>query len=813
MAAEWGASFARSVRVEIGAWPRLKKFRPLRSGCTAPLTDNVGVAVSRRNSTRQTGRPSPRRRSPRPRARPRWTRAVVGLTTLSLVLVVAGIWMSRSLSAEIDARLAVEWTPAPTQLFATEFDISPGLALDRRDFAGWLDELAYTERDRARGAGEFAVEPDAVTLVERQGPHHGRTVRVRFTRDAAGRDQVSAIAIPPDGKASRISLGTPLLSVRSAAERRKHRIVPLAAIPGRVVQAVLAAEDHRFFDHPGIDPVRIVAAVVTNLTGDLPYLVGASTLTQQLVKNTMLTPGQTVTRKLHEQALSLLLERRLPKSRILELYLNEVYLGQHGSFAIHGVAQGARALFGKDLHNLSLGEAATMAGTIQAPQRNTPVRHPARARTRRNAVLQAMVELDFITPDAAMSAAREPVEPVAALGDVEAPYFADLVGGQLESMLNGQAPGVRVETTLDVRLQRLAEIAVQRGLRDMAGPSAAGTAPVPQIALVAVDPRSGAIRALIGGNSYHGSQFNRAARARRQPGSVIKPFVYLAALERARHDPDFAFTPSSLIDDEPTTFMHDGRPWHPTNFGQTYDGAVTARLALARSRNVAAVKVAERAGLAAVAELWAQASGGTTPPPYPSLALGTFEATPLEVAAAYTMLANGGEWVPLHAVARVSGRDGINVTLPPDPPRQVAGADSAFLVTQMLRSTFEVGTATAARQRGFDLVAAGKTGTTDDLRDAWFAGFTPMLVTVVWVGHDDNRPLGLTGAQAALPIWTDFMRRAHEGRQSADFNQPPGVTRVEVDPVSGLLATARCPAPLLEAFRDGTMPGEWCPLH
>jgi penicillin-binding protein 1B len=638
-------------------------------------------------------------------------------------------------------------------------------------------------------------------------------VRVRFTRDAAGRDQVSAITIPPDGTASRISLGTPLLSVRSAAERRKHRIVPLAAIPGRVVQAVLAAEDHRFFDHPGIDPWRIAAAAVTNLTGDLPYLVGASTLTQQLVKNTMLTPGQTFTRKLHEQALSLLLERRLPKSRILELYLNEVYLGQHGSFAIHGVTQGARALFGKDLHNLSLGEAATMAGTIQAPQRNTPARHPARARTRRNVVLQAMVALDFITPDAAMSAAREPVEPVAALGDVEAPYFADLVGEQLESMLNGQAPGVRVETTLDVRLQRLAETAVRDGLRDMAGLSASGTAPVPQIALVAVDPRSGAIRALVGGNSYHGSQFNRASRARRQPGSVIKPFVYLAALERARHDPDFAFTPSSLIADEPTTFMHDGRPWRPTNFGQTYDGAVTARLALARSRNVAAVKVAERAGLAAVAELWAHASGGTTPPPYPSLALGTFEATPLEVAAAYTVLANGGERVPLHAVVGVSGRDGINVTMPVDPPRRVAGADSAFLVTQMLRSTFDVGTAAAARQRGFDLVAAGKTGTTDDLRDAWFAGFTPTLVTVVWVGHDDNRPLGLTGAQAALPIWTDFMRRAHEGRPSADFSQPPGVTRVEVDPVSGLLATARCPTPLLEAFRDGTVPGERCPLH
>ena len=732
--------------------------------------------------------------------------------TLVLAAALVSVRTHRTLSAQLDAHLATDWTPAANEVFAADLEIAPGLVLNRDDLAEWLDKLAYRERDRARGSGEFAVDPDAITLIERQGAYEGRTVRVVFEPDPDGRDHVAAIEIPPNGHSATLLLGAPLLSARPEEGRRKHQILPLGTIPRPVVQAVLAAEDHRFFDHPGIDAFRIVAAALTNLTGNLPYLVGASTLTQQLIKNALLTPEQTLARKLHEQALALLLERRLPKSRILELYLNEVYLGQHGSFAIHGVAEGARALFGKDLHNLSLGEAAALAGIIQAPQRNAPARHPERAGARRNAVLQAMVDLAFITPDAAMSAAREPLGVIAGRSDIDAPYFADFVGGRLEATLDGRANGVRVETTLDVRLQRLAETAVEEGLTRIAELTPTADNPTAQVALVAVDPRSGAIRALVGGNAYQHSQFNRAERALRQPGSIIKPFVYLAAIERARRDPDFTFTASSHIDDTPTTFMHDGRPWRPTNFGHVYDGPVTARLALARSRNVAAVKVAALAGFAEVADLWSQASGGTAPPPYPSLALGAFEVTPLEVAGAYAMLANGGKRVPIHAIERVS-HQGRPITLPANPPHRVVAADSAFLVTQMLRSTLDAGTALAARRQGFHDIAAGKTGTTDDLRDAWFVGFTPTLLTVVWVGHDDNRPLGLTGGQAALPIWTDFMRNARAGRPASDFETPPGITRAAIDPMSGRLATPRCPEPVTEVYRNGTAPTEQCPLH
>lgn len=755
-----------------------------------------------------------RRKTARRRFRARCIRlGIVVVGAVWIALALGGARTYRTLSDQIDAHLATGWTPAATEVFAASLEIAPGMALSRHDLAGWLDELAYRERTRARGSGEFSVEPNAITLIEQQGANRGRTVRVVFEGSPAWPDRVEAIEIPPHGRVPNLALGAPLLSARPEGARRKHQIVPLDAIPRTVVQAVLAAEDHRFFAHPGIDGFRIAAAAVTNLTGELPYLVGASTLTQQLIKNALLTPEQTVARKLREQALALLLERRLSKTRILELYLNEVYLGQHGSFAIHGVTEGARALFDKDLHNLSLAEAATLAGVIQAPQRIAPARHPDRATTRRNAVLQAMVDLEFVTPDAAMSASREPLRTANEPAELDAPYFADVVSGQLDTLVQGSTAGVRVETTLDVRLQRLAEQAVEVGLDGLASSATPTQTSMPQVALVAVDPRNGAIRALIGGNGYQQSQYNRATRATRQPGSIIKPFVYLAALERARLDPDFVFTASSQIEDTPTTFMHDGRPYRPSNFGQVYDGPVTARLALARSRNVAAVKVAALAGFQAVADLWGEASGGTAPPPYPSLALGAFETTPVEVAAAFATLANGGERVPIHAIERITTQSGGTVPLPAAPPQRVVAADSAFLVTQMLRSALDEGTASAARRHGFHDVAAGKTGTTDDLRDAWFAGFTPTLLTVVWVGHDDNSPLGLTGAQAALPIWAEFMRRAHEGSPRSNFEPPPGIAWADVDPASGLLASPQCPAAVTQAFREGTAPRQWCPLH
>ena len=730
-----------------------------------------------------------------------------------LVCAAAAVLAHRTLSRQLDARLAAGLTAPAATVFGAPLEVLPGLGLDRPGLAERLDELGYARRDQARQAGEYALGPHALTLIPGEGPQEGRLALVRFATAEDG-GHVAAIEVPPGRRAERLALDAPHLSTLHGRDRRRRRTVPLADMPDDVVRAVLAAEDHRFFGHPGIDAIRIAGAAVTNLTGDRSYLVGASTLTQQLIKNTLLSPEQTLWRKLREQALALLLERRLTKARILELYLNEVYLGHRGSFAIHGVAQGARALFGKDLGNLTLGEAATMAGLIRAPQTHAPHRHPERARERRNGVLQAMVDLGLVTPDRAMVAAREPLGGVADPADREAPYLVDFVRSRIGDRLDewrDRGGALRIETTVDLHLQRLAETAVREGLDRIGGRRGARPGARPQAALVAVDPRSGAIRAMVGGRSYQESQFNRVERARRQPGSVVKPFVYLAALERAAREPGMRFTPASVIDDRPTTFRFGGRPWRPANYGGVYDGQVTARAALARSRNVAAVRVGEMAGFGAVADLWAAASGAATPPAYPSIVLGAFEATPLEVAAAYTVLANRGARAPLHAVSRVTAGERL-VHRAGDRPRPVARADSAFLVTSMLRGTLDTGTAASARRNGFAHDAAGKTGTSNDLRDAWFAGFTPTLLTVVWVGMDDDSPLGLTGAEAALPIWTTFMRWALAERTLPEFMPPPGVTLVDVCADTGLRTAGGCRT-VTGAFASGTEPGARCSRH
>jgi penicillin-binding protein 1B len=330
--------------------------------------------------------------------------------------------------------------------------------------------------------------------------------------------------------------------------------------------------------------------------------------------------------------------------------------------------------------------------------------------------------------------------------------------------------------------------------------------------VIAVDPRTGEILALVGGRSYNQSQYNRVISARRQPGSVFKPFVYLAAFEHAVASGRTDLTPATVVMDEPTTFMFNEQAWDPGNYEGDYDGPITLRRALALSRNIATIKVAETTGYGEVAALWRKVGAGTSPRPYPAIALGVFEATPFEIASAYTLFSNGGMMRPLRAITRlVSG--GQDVPIRTAAPTTVARRDTTFLVTNMMRSVVNEGTGAGARAAGFTQDAAGKSGTTNDLRDAWFVGFTPELLTVVWVGLDDNQPLGLSGTQAALPIWTTFMMRALAGRDSPSFAAPVGVAFVEIDRDTGLLAGPACPRVFSESFIGGTEPREACHLH
>jgi penicillin-binding protein 1B len=759
-----------------------------------------------------------------------WSRGVIlAAGAVAAGLVVALGYYYVVLGRQIDARLHGERVRVLPRVFARPLELYVGQAVSERQLFDRLNDLGYVQKSRAENAGEFSSADAVVTLVPRGGTQRNRGVKVTFRRVRQRASKRPPVRVPEEvtgpitrlevenKRVSRVTLEPPLLTTLINATRQKRRQVPLTAIPTRVVQAVLAIEDRRFYGHPGIDPIGIVGAAITNLRGDKPYLAGASTLTQQLVKNFFLTPEKSLRRKLLEQFMALILEQRASKDEILELYLNDVYLGQRGSFAIHGVAEAARLFFGKDVGNLTLAEAATVAGVIQSPPALSPFNAPQRARDRRNVVLQAMVDADYISADAATRATHEPLVVVARALDAEAPHFVDAVGETLASQyaeLTADTQGLDVYTTLDLHLQRIAEDAVREGLkrvdtslsrrRRKIGPA--------QAALIAVDPHTGDVLAMVGGRSYNQSQYNRALNARRQPGSVFKPFVYLAAFQEAAEHGRTDLTPASIVLDEPTTFLDGEKEWTPTNYENEYDGPITFRRALAMSRNVATIKVAEQVGFDRVAALWKSIGVGTPPQAYPSVALGVFETTPFEVAQAYTLFPNQGSVRTLRMILQLThGADTIKA--PATKSRTVARPDATFLVTNMMRSVINEGTGASARASGLRADLAGKTGTTNDLRDAWFVGFTRDLLTVVWVGLDENQGLGLSGAQAALPIWTAFMRRALAGAGETPFPVPGNITFASVDHDSGDLATPYCPRLLNEAFLAGTEPTRTCELH
>jgi penicillin-binding protein 1B len=735
-------------------------------------------------------------------------------------------------AAVIDERLHAHREHSLPRIYGRPMELRRGQWLSERQLVNCLNDLGYAERDTPGKPGEFSAAPRLVTIVPRTGENAGQTVQARFNVPPAvragaplppGAERIERLDVASSGQKDTVSLDSPLLTSLMSGDREKRRQVRLRQIPKPVIDAVLAIEDRRFYEHPGIDPIRMVGALVTNLSGERSYLVGGSTITQQLVRNIFLASvmanptEKSLRRKVTEQMMAIVLERRASKDEILEFYLNEVYLGQRGSFAIHGVAEGARLFFGKDVNNVSLAEAATMAGVIHSPHNLSPFTSPVRARERRNVVLQEMVQARFITAEAAQAASREPLTTVPRALDAEAPYFVDMVGQQLAERfpdIMRTTQRIDVYTTLDLNLQRVAQDAVREGLAQVdAMLSRRKRVQTAQAALIAIDPRTGEILAWVGGRSYNQSQYNRVLTARRQPGSVFKPFVYLAAFEKAAEEGRTDLTPATIVDDEQTTFWFDDQAYEPKNYEDLYEGPITLRRALAHSRNTAAVKVAEMVGYDTVAALWKRMGTSTVPKPYPSIALGAFEATPFEIATAYTVFPNLGRLRPLHAIQQINTdyHEAVKPAWPATKP--ITRPETAFLVENMMRSVINEGTAAAVRGSGFALDAAGKTGTTNDLRDAWFVGFTPELLTVVWVGFDDNTALGLSGAQAALPIWTSFMNSALSGHPNLPLPEPEGMVYADIDKDNGKLAGPGCPRVMREAFLPGTAPTEVCDLH
>jgi penicillin-binding protein 1B len=763
------------------------------------------------------------------------TAVIVGTVGL-----VVGTAVYFSLARLIDDRLYGERERSLPRVYARPVEIRRGQTFTQQDLVARLNDIGYAQRAEGAQPGEFAVRANEIAITPRTGNYQGKRVRVLFpappkkaAATAAPVRGIQSIEVEGAGKADAVELERPVLTaLMTSGARQKRRRTPLANIPEHMQQAVLAIEDRSFYSHPGVNPLRLAAVGVKSALG-IENTGGTSTITQQLSRmffladefNEELQTGErgkswgSYGRKAREGLMSLVLERKASKKEILELYLNDVYLGQRGSFAIHGVAEAARLFFGKDVTNISISEAAVIAGVIQSPAGRSPFGNPKRSVERRNVVLKAMQDEGYITEAQFTKATREPLVVAARGVDNEAPYFVDMIAGQVTDLFPkviADAPNVDVYTTLDLSLQRAALDAVRNGLakvdKQLAGRRRA-KGRTTQSALIAVDPKSGEILALVGGRSYNMSQYNRVMQSRRQPGSVFKPFVYLSAFDYAAREGRTDLTPATITIDEPATFdSGNGETWEPHNYGEEYEGEITWRRALAMSRNLGTVHVGEAVGFNTVASFWRRLAIGTPPRGFPSITLGVFELTPYEVATAYTLFTNNGSVRPLHGIERVEAQ-GKSFMPPDDKLKPVTRADVTYLVTNMMRSVINEGTGASARGAGFTHDAAGKTGTTNDLRDAWFVGFTPELLTVVWVGYDDNEQLGMSGAQAALPIWTEFMKAAMAGRPNVNFQVPPGITFAEIDRDTGKLAAPGCERRINESFLVGTEPTEMCPIH
>lgn len=622
----------------------------------------------------------------------------------------------------------------------------------------------------------------------------------------------------PDGRAGSVptvrlyaGTGPEEIAVLEGTTPRAQVWVPLNQIPRSVVGAVLTAEDRRFFHHSGVDLRAVVRAARSDLRhGEVRQ--GGSTITQQLARSLFLTPDRTWGRKFREAAIAVALELRYPKDRILEAYLNSVYIGQDGNVALYGLGTAARHFLHKELTAIRLDEAALLASAISAPNR-TFSGDVARARAGRDAVLQAMREQGLVSEAVVHEAMARPLPKPSDGSFVRAPYFVDLAREEIARRASLPSSGdVRIATTLDPVLQRAAESAIRVGIQRIERRRPDLVRARLQAALVAIEPASGQIRALVGGRRYLDSPFNRATRAARQPGSLFKPIVYLAAFEAERTGRLPGLTPASLIPDEPLAIQAAGETWSPRNIDRRFHGPVTVRRALEESLNIPAARMAQDVGLNQVVEM-ARALGIESPlAPVPSLALGTSEVTLLEITAAFAALANQGVRVAPTTLAPMQDESVAGLLAPTAPPVRAASPESSYLITHILQGVMSRGTARASTAWGLSEIAAGKTGTSDGLRDAWFVGYTPDLAVGVWVGLDDDSPLGLTGAQAALPIWATVMQTAVRRVPPRPFELPPGIVLAAVDRDTGRPASFWCGGTTViqEAFRAGSEPHGGC---
>lgn len=704
----------------------------------------------------------------------------------------------------------------PSRVFSDAEYVYPGFDIRVRRLVEKLDRLGYrnTGADIAT-PGDYALTQEHldVYLHDFEYPQEnfkGFPVRFELLRNVI--ERIEDITTHTTIELVRLE---PEVIAPIFDERMEDRtIITLQDVPPKLLEAIILIEDERFFRHHGVDPIGILRAAAANLVA-MRIVQGGSTLTQQLVKNYFLSPRKSFLRKANEALMALVIELRFSKAEILQAYLNEIYLGQRGASSVSGVSEAAKFYFAKNVGQLSVAESALLAGMIKSPNAYSPFLHLERARERRDVVLARMKEEELLDDKEYAVAIAEPIiTPKHVVRVVTAPYFIDFVKQELAAFYPQEvleSEGLRIFTTLDMTAQRAAEDVITSELlrmeTDLAYLLPKNHPEGIQGCLLALQPSTGFIRAMVGGREYAKSQFNRCIQANRQPGSTFKPFVYLTALdpERSRK----AFTASSLLDDVSFTMESGGEEWSPKNYDEEEHGKVTLRTALEKSYNIATARLALDVGLEEIVTT-ARDAGITSPlTPVPAVALGAFEVSPLEMAVAYTIFPNGGVRAEPIAVRQVVTKEGQLLEREEIRMKRRFDPEPIFLTTHLLKGVIDRGTGQSVRARGFDGPAAGKTGTTSNYRDAWFVGFTPELLTLTWVGYDDNAEMKASGATAAIPLWTAFMKDVAP-ESDRDFPSPRHVVLIKVDPATGGLSDSSCPNFIVEAFLEGTEPDYSC---
>jgi penicillin-binding protein 1B len=744
----------------------------------------------------------------------RFVLAFVALVTLGVVILI--VWIV-NLDREVAKRFAEKRFAPPLEFYSAAEAIAPGDKFPAADLEQLFVRKAYTKRSfsQSMSPGDYSAwtgdecrshlglvpqpaDPSLdQSLEENKGPSYGAESIARclvFINRGSTDGRGEIVALAQDGiiigiydRDTRQTLPHATIEPELFAQYygdtpvlRNVVTISSGEVPPLCLNALIAVEDAHFYEHSAISFTGLARALITNLRSGHTQQ-GGSTLTQQLVKNYFLTPERTLRRKLKEIVLAFLVEEHISKDDILETYINLIYMGQNGPFEVRGFSAGSQHYFGKPLRDLNLPECALLAGVLNGPGVYDPVKHPDRAQKRRAKVLERMTELGYIDANKQRDANAFPLpsRPQRSLTE-PAPYFVQAVRRELDAQKISLEDGARIYTTLNVRAQEAAQQAVRQGLDRLETTNKTvvkikeTTKKSLEAVLVSADPESGHIQALVGGRGFTATQYNRATDSHRQVGSVMKPFVYLTAYESLTPQGE-SYTPLTPLSDEPTTHEFEGQTWTPKNYGGKYNGTVPMYYALKESLNAATVNLGMAVGVANVIETAKRVGVTSKLQPYPSVFLGAFEIGPLEVLEAYSTIARFGQKTPLTLISQVTDLSGHELYRVDPAHEQVVAPDAAAELVGTMKQTINSGTGRAAKLSGFTNPAAGKSGTTNDLKDAWFAGFTPAHVAVVWIGYDDNTPHNLTGSSGALPIWTQYMKSYASTMAPLDFKWPEGV--------------------------------------